>query len=104
MSEKKKQYYAVRSGREPGIYRTWEECKAQVDGYAKAQYKGFVSLEEAEAYMGFVSTNNPDARKPSSARPFNPPGAPKKKLGTEHGEDETRALGMLVAGESPCRW
>jgi ribonuclease HI len=99
VSKNKKQYYAVRIGREPGIYRTWDECKAQVDGYAKAQYKGFGSLEEAEEYMGFVNTNKPDAHKPSSAKPFNPPGAPKKKLGTDYGEDETRALEMLETGD-----
>jgi ribonuclease HI len=99
VSKNKKQYYAVRIGREPGIYRTWDECKAQVDGYAKAQYKGFGSLEEAEEYMGFVNTNKPDARKPSSAEPFNPPGAPKKKRGTGYSEDETRALEMLETGD-----
>jgi len=95
VSKNRKQYYAVRNGREPGIYRTWEECKAQVDGYAKAQYKGFGSLEEAEEYMGFVNTNKPDARMPSSAKPFNPPGAPEKKRGTGYSEDETRELEML---------
>ena len=99
MSKNKKQYYAVRIGREPGIYRTWDECKAQVDGYAKAQYKGFGSLEEAEEYMGFVNTNKTDARKPSSVKPFNPPGAPKKKDGTGYSEDETMALEMLETGD-----
>lgn len=46
-----KKFYAVRNGREPGIYRTWDECKAQVDGYPNAAYKGFARLEEAEAYL-----------------------------------------------------
>ncbi|HEY7180580.1 MAG TPA: ribonuclease HI [Blastocatellia bacterium] len=99
MSKNKKQYYAVRSGREPGIYRTWEECKAQVDGYAKAQFKGFTSLEEAEAYLGYVKTNNPGAGEPSSVRPFNPPGRPKKSRGTGHGDDEATALEMLETGD-----
>jgi ribonuclease HI len=99
VSKNKKQYYAVRIGREPGIYRTWDECKAQVDGYAKAQYKGFGSLEEAEEYMGFVNTNKPDASKPSSAKPFNPPGEPKKKRGPGYGEDETGTLEMLETGD-----
>jgi ribonuclease HI len=99
VSKNRKQYYAVRVGREPGIYRTWEECKTQVDGYAKAQYKGFGSLEEAEEYMGSAKTNKPDARKPSSAQPFNPPGAPKKQRGSGYSEDETRALEMLKTGD-----
>ena len=44
-------YYAVRQGRSPGIYRTWEECKVQVHGYKEAAYKSFPSLKEAEAFM-----------------------------------------------------
>lgn len=45
-------YYAVRKGRKPGVYRTWEACKAAVDGYSGAQYKSFWSLAEAEAFCG----------------------------------------------------
>jgi ribonuclease HI len=56
MAEKKSKFYAVRSGREPGIYRTWDECKAQVDGYAKAEYKSFSSLQDAEAYLNGAMT------------------------------------------------
>ncbi|MGH9833002.1 MAG: ribonuclease HI [Blastocatellia bacterium] len=56
MAGKKSKFYAVRSGREPGIYRTWDECKAQVDGYAKAEYKSFSSLQEAEAYLNGATT------------------------------------------------
>lgn len=89
----------MRIGREPGIYRTWDECKAQVDGYAKAQYKGFGSLEEAEEYMGFVNTKKPAPPMPSSAKPFNPPGAPKKERGVGYSEDETGELEMLETGD-----
>ncbi len=45
-------YYAVRKGLTPGIYRTWDECKAMVHGVAGAEYKSFPSLTEAENYMG----------------------------------------------------
>lgn len=47
----KKKYYAVRIGKVPGVYNTWEECKAQTDGVSGALYKSFPSLEEAEKYM-----------------------------------------------------
>ncbi|MCR5797927.1 MAG: ribonuclease H family protein [Eubacterium sp.] len=47
----KKNYYCVLAGKTPGIYRTWDECKAQVDGFPGAKYKGFSLLEEAEEYM-----------------------------------------------------
>jgi ribonuclease HI len=99
VSKQKKQYYAVRIGREPGIYLTWEECKAQVDGYAKAQYKGFGSLEEAEAYLGNVKTTKPVCDEPTGAEPFNPPGATKKKRGTGRSDDEAKAIKMLETSD-----
>jgi ribonuclease HI len=99
VSKQRKHYYAVRIGREPGIYRTWEECKVQVDGYAKAQYKGFGSLEEAEEYLGYVKTSKPCVAKPSVAKLFNPPSAPKKKRGTGQGENEARAREMLETSD-----
>jgi len=43
----KKKYYAVQVGRIPGIYGTWDECKAQTEGVSGAKYKSFPSLEEA---------------------------------------------------------
>ena len=33
--------YAVRKGRKPGLYHSWEDCKAQVHGYSGAEYKSF---------------------------------------------------------------
>src|SRR5205809_702614 len=47
----KQKYYAVRKGRQPGIYQDWESCKAQVDGFAGAQYKSFSTREDAAQYM-----------------------------------------------------
>jgi len=48
MSSKKKKYYVVWSGVEPGIYESWAECKSQIDGYPGAQYKGFYDRSSAE--------------------------------------------------------
>ena len=48
MSKAKQKYYVVWQGREPGIYLTWEECKAQVHGAEGARYKSFPTMEEAE--------------------------------------------------------
>lgn len=47
----KKKYYAVKEGKTPGIYSTWDECKAQVDNFSGAKHKSFPSLAEAEQYM-----------------------------------------------------
>lgn len=32
-------FYAVRSGRTPGIYTTWQETREQIDGFAGAVCK-----------------------------------------------------------------
>ncbi len=44
-------FYAVRNGIKPGIYRTWDECRAMVHGVSGAEYKSFPTLAEAQAYM-----------------------------------------------------
>jgi len=44
-------YYAVRNGRNPGIYESWEECKAQVDGFPGAEHKSFTKKDEAICYL-----------------------------------------------------
>lgn len=44
-------YYAVKNGRKTGIYTDWDECKKQVDGFRKAEYKSFKEESEAIAYM-----------------------------------------------------
>lgn len=46
--------YAVRVGKVPGIYDSWEKCKEMVDGYPKAVYKRFDSsdVEGINAFMG----------------------------------------------------
>ncbi len=46
-----KKYYAVRVGKTPGIYLSWDDCKAMVDGYPGAKYKSFGSIQEAEAFL-----------------------------------------------------
>lgn len=46
-----KKYYAVKKGRAPGIYDTWDECKAQTAGFSGPVFKSFKSLAEAEAFM-----------------------------------------------------
>jgi len=48
-------FYAVRKGRTPGIYKTWDECKHQTDGFSGAEYKKFKTATEAQ---GFIKKNN----------------------------------------------
>ncbi|KRN93969.1 ribonuclease H family protein [Pediococcus stilesii] len=47
----KKKFYAIKKGRKPGIYRTWDEAKQQVDGFPGAIYKSFSTESEAEQWQ-----------------------------------------------------
>lgn len=50
---KKKKFYVVWQGKHPGIFESWKDCKAQIEGYKGAQYKSFATFEEAKkAYNG----------------------------------------------------
>lgn len=46
-----KKYYAVRKGRETGIFYTWPSCEAQIKGFSGAEYKSFKSMEDAQRYL-----------------------------------------------------
>jgi len=43
-----KKFYVVWKGKRPGIYESWADCKAQIDGFKGAQYKSFPSFESAK--------------------------------------------------------
>lgn len=58
-----KKYYAIAVGRQPGIYELWPLAKAQVEGFAGAVYKGFLSRAEAEAWLAHPPTRRPAARR-----------------------------------------
>lgn len=45
---KKQKYYVVWKGRRTGIFKTWDEASAQVNGFAGAQFKSFDTRAEAE--------------------------------------------------------
>lgn len=47
-----KKYYAVKVGRKPGIYRTWDEAKMQVNHFPNAVYRSFKTKQEAEDFIG----------------------------------------------------
>lgn len=44
-------FYAVRKGKNIGIYTTWPECQEQITGFPKAEFKSFKTQEEAENYL-----------------------------------------------------
>lgn len=44
-------YYAVKAGKNPGVYNSWDECKANAYGYAGAKWKKFHNYEEARSFI-----------------------------------------------------
>lgn len=53
-------YYAVRVGRNPGIYKTWDECKKETMGFKGASLKKFSTLEDAKAFIKEVEEEKKD--------------------------------------------
>lgn len=56
-----KKYYAVKKGKVTGVFENWEECKASVDGYPGAEYKGFPTLREAQSFAGIPENSAKDS-------------------------------------------
>lgn len=52
--------YAVRVGKVPGLYKTWDECKDSVHGYPGAVYKKF-NDGDTEAIKAFMGGEHQDA-------------------------------------------
>lgn len=47
-------YYAVKKGKKPGIYSSWEECQNEVLGFSGAVYKCFNNYDDA---LSFITDN-----------------------------------------------
>lgn len=45
-------FYAVKVGRQTGLFSTWGACEKAVKGYPNASYKSFKTKEEALAWLG----------------------------------------------------
>jgi ribonuclease HI len=70
MANKKKKFYAVATGKTPGIYTEWygdKGAEIQVKGFAGAMFKGFPTKEAAE---DFIKKN---AGKKRRVKPKTPP-------------------------------
>ena len=62
-----KKFYAVRVGKNPGIYTSWDECKENVHGFGGAEYKSFPTLSEAESFMMGGKSDNSTAVRDGAA-------------------------------------
>ena len=57
----KNKFYVVWRGRRCGIFDNWDDCKAQIDKFEGAVYKGFATYSQAEeAFDGGVPNSRAD--------------------------------------------
>eukprot|EP00041_Stephanoeca_diplocostata_P014866 m.281005 g.281005 ORF g.281005 m.281005 type:complete len:352 (+) comp19834_c0_seq3:235-1290(+) len=54
-----RKYYAVRKGRIPGVYSSWNECQEQVHRFTGAIHKSFSTEAEARAFAGTAGIPRP---------------------------------------------
>lgn len=54
-------YYAVRIGRNPGIYHTWDECKRETMGFKGASFKKFSTREDAEGFINEIEEDKKES-------------------------------------------
>jgi ribonuclease HI len=76
LADSKKKYYAVARGRTTGIFSTWfgnGNAEEQVRGFAGARFKGFITIEEARAWLKLHSGPNapkqPTRKKSTGSKP-----------------------------------
>ena len=60
-------YYAVRVGRVPGVYDTWEEAERQVNGFRGNEHARFDNKQDAVRYMRQKFANIPNIPMPTKA-------------------------------------
>ena len=65
----KKKFYVIWVGSEPGIYDSWNDAKARIQGFPGAKYKSYPSLEEARAafragHGAAIGPSGPGNKKP----------------------------------------
>jgi hypothetical protein len=66
---KRPKFYAVRRGRNVGIFHSWEECERHTKGIY-SEFKSFNTLEEAQAYLTGPRLNFMAMRKAKPASSF----------------------------------
>ena len=44
-------YYAVKIGKNPGIYNTWSECQKNISGFSGAKFHKFETIDDSNKYM-----------------------------------------------------
>lgn len=53
----KQKFYTVWKGRKTGVFDSWDECKAQINGFPQAEYKSFKTKALAEEALKCSSSD-----------------------------------------------
>ncbi|KAF5311802.1 hypothetical protein D9619_002783 [Psilocybe cf. subviscida] len=104
MSKKSKGgFYAVYKGRNAGVFRTWDECEAQIKGFPGARYKKFNTESEARlfAYPNLAEGSQSMATSGQAPASSNT-SAPTATGSTEDPKGKKRAFGTEVS--NPEEW
>ena len=62
-----RKFYAVRRGRNPGVYHSWEDCERQVSRFSGAEHKAFKTEIEAYKYLALPGKSQDET--PQGDRP-----------------------------------
>ena len=57
-----KKVYAVRRGRQTGLFASWAECQKQVTGFPGARFKSFTDAQEAMKWLSGEETSSTPKR------------------------------------------
>lgn len=87
MAKKKPKFYVVWQGRSPGVYRTWQECQAEINGFSGAKYKSFPTIGEANRAFGESASLHWGVAKSGG-------GEPKKKVTPKVDREDLAAMGV----------
>jgi ribonuclease HI len=93
-------YYVVHKGRKPGIYKTWSECKKQIEKFDGAIFKKFNNSTEAGEFLvnGF-----PNGKKPLSvSKKENDDKKNYDKIETETGDDLDESEKIFIYTDGSC--
>jgi ribonuclease HI len=47
-------YYAVKAGREVGVFDNWADCQTSITGYSGAEYKSFGNSSVSKDFTKYI--------------------------------------------------
>lgn len=113
MTKKPRYFYAVRRGRTPGLFLTWDDCKKQIDGVSGADFKRFTDGNEALAWLTAEPANThtqqyfmnqiiDKAKNPNKIKPARKPAAESAVHVKSANQKKTPAPDYIIYTDGSC--